>query len=582
MRDPKLMKMPELFSERLFNIPEYQRGYSWGKKQRKDLFDDIKKLYRKYQNNSDITHFMSTIVCLQKAEKEKIAAKDYTYFDVVDGQQRLTTLVILLKSISLLSEKFKDTNIRTAIDDLEKLLVKPNNAAIAILQTNHDAKLIFSSYIKTGEIKSLKGQKSVTNADINLHDAIIESNNFIEEWCNEEKLPLSELLYIINNKLNFLFYALDDEAVVYNTFEILNSRGLIVAWVDKLKSILMGIAFENSNTKQSTGEMHNIWQDIYETIEEDIAIGSSAIRFLATILSENENKSKILSDEDSVGVLSRYSQSKEKQDLPVQCSKMILDWTQAIKELLSDNAKKAVTQIQHARFLAVSIMLSKKFSDKEKEKLLEAWEKATFVIFGLNQKDSRVSIGTYVQTAIEIYKGDITFEAAQIKIQRFTENFNIDLAIEMLKETDCYNDWAEETRYLFYKRELYLLNQKLSTKITWDKIWHEQSRDTIEHILPQSDNKIGLDELPNSRNKKGIYKHRLGNLLVIDSSKNSSLKDKPALKKQDDYNDLSIEKEVRELIKKHKGWTREVVDKRENDLFEWIKIEWGDISKQEV
>ena len=57
--DPKYLKLIELLSNRLFEIPEYQRAYSWGTKQREDLFADIRKSY-KTQNGND--HFMATEV----------------------------------------------------------------------------------------------------------------------------------------------------------------------------------------------------------------------------------------------------------------------------------------------------------------------------------------------------------------------------------------------------------------------------------------------------------------------------------------------------------------------------------------
>ena len=52
------------------------------------------------------------------------------------------------------------------------------------------------------------------------------------------------MLRILRNRLGFIFYVLDDEGSVYTVFEVLNSRGLEVDWLDKSKSMLMGIAFE--------------------------------------------------------------------------------------------------------------------------------------------------------------------------------------------------------------------------------------------------------------------------------------------------------------------------------------------------
>lgn len=103
---------------RLFRVPEYQRAYAWGKKQRDDLFGDIKRV-----KQSDEDHFLATIVLSRKSEKKKIIADQFSVIEIVDGQQRLTTLIILLRSI----QNFLDSNNkneRRLADELGQLLVR--------------------------------------------------------------------------------------------------------------------------------------------------------------------------------------------------------------------------------------------------------------------------------------------------------------------------------------------------------------------------------------------------------------------------------------------------------------------------
>lgn len=90
---PQFYSLGTLLAGRLFRIPEYQRAYSWQSKQRADLFDDIKKVRAA---GDDATHFMATIVGLRRG-KRTIAADEYIDVEVVDGQQRVTTIAILLK-----------------------------------------------------------------------------------------------------------------------------------------------------------------------------------------------------------------------------------------------------------------------------------------------------------------------------------------------------------------------------------------------------------------------------------------------------------------------------------------------------
>src|SRR5947209_5735315 len=91
--NPLHLKVAGLLGNRLFRIPDYQRAYAWGSRQREDLFKDILEVRR-----SDREHFMATVVALAR-EIRNIGADEYRTVELVDGQQRVTTLVILLKAI---------------------------------------------------------------------------------------------------------------------------------------------------------------------------------------------------------------------------------------------------------------------------------------------------------------------------------------------------------------------------------------------------------------------------------------------------------------------------------------------------
>src|SRR5277367_1804499 len=93
---PKFLSLSDLLANRLFRIPQYQRSYSWERKHRHDMFEDIKAL----REQPDRRHFMATVVGMSRGRRT-IVTDEYSVIEVVDGQQRLTTLVILLKAIQL-------------------------------------------------------------------------------------------------------------------------------------------------------------------------------------------------------------------------------------------------------------------------------------------------------------------------------------------------------------------------------------------------------------------------------------------------------------------------------------------------
>ena len=88
-------------SEFEYHIPSYQRPYAWTEEETSVLFDD---LYDFFMTEDDDNYFLGSIVLVKEDDK--------AYSDVIDGQQRLTTLTILLATIaSRFTDKLKDTRI---------------------------------------------------------------------------------------------------------------------------------------------------------------------------------------------------------------------------------------------------------------------------------------------------------------------------------------------------------------------------------------------------------------------------------------------------------------------------------------
>lgn len=293
---PQYLPLAKLLNDRLFRIPEYQRAYSWTSKERRDLFADIKKTHSK---GNDAAHFMAAAVCLRR-NKQVLGTDEFQVVDVVDGQQRLTTLIILLKTIAL-ALKPEDKAEKKLAGELEELLVKADTDELLLLQTNHDSSHHFANFLRKGTAPASDEAKYL--ADRELLKAIEECTDFVSEWQTRGE-TISSLVALLKNRLYFLLHEIEDEKSVYTVFEVLNSRGLDVSWLDRLKSKLMGAAFELKAPANGTlvAELHNIWRDIYTTIGLRQGMSTEALRFAATLLI-NEAPSRPLGEEDSVGTL---------------------------------------------------------------------------------------------------------------------------------------------------------------------------------------------------------------------------------------------------------------------------------------
>jgi len=200
LQEPKLYTLNEVLHDRLFRVPPYQRGYSWTSNERNDLFQDLQNL-RDLRRDE---HFMATLVFRDTGKHVIIGGADrLRIYDVVDGQQRLTTLVVLLKAV----EKNLTTNSQEKqAEKLNAILVKEKQDLIW-LQTNHDARETPDAYLRDGELGVLDGAKTLHQRE--LMKAFRECEKFVADWGN----PVS-LLDLLKNSIKFVFFVLEDPGAV--------------------------------------------------------------------------------------------------------------------------------------------------------------------------------------------------------------------------------------------------------------------------------------------------------------------------------------------------------------------------------
>ncbi|MCY3829588.1 MAG: DUF262 domain-containing protein [Rhodospirillaceae bacterium] len=548
---PEHVTLSELLERRLFQIPDYQRAYSWESRQRAELFEDIKRVM---ERGDDASHFMSTMVCRRK-EEILLGTNRFHKLDVVDGQQRLTTLIILMNWIKIRLEqaRIEEDELR----DLSKLLVK-ESGRLLLLQTNHDASRHFSKFLREGV--SADPKDAETLADRELLKAFGECKAFIEDQ-ESEGTSLIDLYACIKNRLTFILYEIREEKLVYTVFEVLNSRGIEVSWFDRLKSIMMGNAFELENTDkdQLINELHDGWSKIYRTIGLKQGLSTEALRFAAT-LNQSDMPSRPLSERDSVD---EFREKAHNSNDIRNIASWIGDVVDACDRVLSDQRQNAVTRISQARLLAVSIHLRRDIPDGEKKNLLERWEKISFRIYGMLGLDARYHVGEYVRLAWKIIQNNISVKSINSELDDLAKMCPVSEAVKALKNQNCYEGWQDELRYLMFRYEEYLAEENGSnfTNEQWVRIWEASPSKSIEHIMPQS-------------KADDASKHRLGNLMLLPPGLNSKLQDKAFAEKRKSYRDTGLF--VAQKVARLRQWSKNSIDKREKEILRWVKEEWKD------
>jgi len=578
MIQPTYTSLQKLFADRVFHIPRYQRFYSWKKQQREHLFEDIETLHLR-QDSRD--HFMATIVCYKTPEITEVGSKEYRLYDIVDGQQRLTTLIIILKCIEMEIDDAEEKK------ELARVIVKKDGNLI-LLQTNNANDRIFNAFLRTGKTPSK--DNVTTRADQNLQSGIKQCGVFVKRW-KAEKGDVMSLLKLVTNRLGFIIFDTEDRQAVYSVFEVLNSRGLAVDWLDKCKSTLMECAYNQRASEQAADDAINslqkIWGEIYREIAKENVSGDEILRVAGT-LQFGDHRGKPRPADMS---LESFRSACDTADKPRQLAEYILDVAKKLVGLEADIFYGPVTNVLHARILAVAILSADCLTPEEREKVMNQWERVTFRIFSLYGKDSRFEVGTYVRLAAGITRREPEadrYSKIMVKLRELGKGYPIKEAVKSgLSNCDCYSE-PEFVRYVLWKYEEHLNSAGTVDQHVRQKIWGMRATDSIEHIFPQNPKKGGpWDGKMASEDGGDIGDEgqelvvsaevdRIGNLVLLPLKINIGASRKGFQDKKAAYEEHNV-RMLKEILDAG-DWNFQSIVEREKRLMAWAETQWDDVS----
>jgi uncharacterized protein with ParB-like and HNH nuclease domain len=294
---PLSLSIRELFgnTDALYKIPQYQRPYKWEDDQVDQLWDDI---FEAFENDED-NYFLGSIITAKPRDNEKSA-----YVDVVDGQQRLTTLMILFCVIRDLYPKINNAN-------------ADENPFVVDIDT------IQSSIALFGKTKRLKlFTHSVHHSDfeniiLNNDTKVINKPYKYQVHTDEEpKYKFMNTAFILKTKLEALGLEKSEELINYlfnqvkiiridcknrgfaiKLFQVLNDRGMDLTAADLIKSFLLEKLYSKHKDDPDTSKIKeeqfiSDWREMEQTIKFcDIALNDLFIIYEYYFLGQNPKKS---------------------------------------------------------------------------------------------------------------------------------------------------------------------------------------------------------------------------------------------------------------------------------------------------
>lgn len=542
---------------RSYNVPPYQRDYSWTEEQWEDLWLDILALREAPTNR----HYMGAIVV--KAENDR-------QFLIIDGQQRIATLTILglaiIDSLTVLAKNGEIPENKERADALRARYIGEKDPAslteISKLVLNKHDDGFFQDYLI--QLRRPQNPRSLTRSNRLLWDCFVYFKNEIskEAAIANNGLVLAELLSeVIARRLLFILITVDDEISAYTVFETLNARGLELTTTDLLKNYL----FSRLHSKNDLESVQRRWERLVSTVRQE--------RFGEFLRYHYLTKQRQIRS----GRLFKIVRDEVKAPSEVLDLIEILEGRAEIFDALGDSGHslwserpEAIPYIKELALFKVRQMTPLLFAAYEKlspENFVKVLRLTAVISFRYT-----IISGKNPNELESIYHD----AAAAVLSEKAKTAANVFDALKRIYVSD------ENFRAAFSERSIATSGaRKKIVKYILCKLEHnasgrpcdfEAEPGTIEHILPENPSDEWEEFIPRDRWDEAVY--RLGNLTLLSASANRGVGDRLFKDKVSVYS-KSPYKLTRMIVNDApEEWTLSLLKLRQKKMAEWAVHVW--------
>ncbi len=561
-------------------IPKYQREYNWNKDNWEELLNDIQ------ESHGD--HFIGSLICVDRTSD----AYKSTILELVDGQQRLTTISLLYAAIYHLLDKNRDQDDKDLDNELYNLrfrLVQKNVKNEVKLELSHQNSNAFDykSVLKDIGIINFEGDISHRG-----NRRIYKAYRFFESKLSD--YSQQDLLNLLNeiNKVLIVKIEVNSHSDAFMLFESLNNRGVPLSAIDLIKNNLLANLEKKQNV--SVDEAFDKWKKIIENLR-DYSVQERFLRHYYNAFKSNDevkvqgitratrsNTIKIyenLIDRDVQVIFDNlYDKSKIYHDLMFPEEENLI---------ISDSYDNILTDLINVKAAPAYELLLYLFStinknDDSSEMLLNKTIEFLVKYFIRRNVTDFPSTRNLDQIFIDLIE-DMTKDTDKISYQYITQFLSANermSSMSIFKERllgDMYEMNIDATRFILSKIE----ESKSSTKEIHTDFWQRDNSNklvwTIEHIFPEGNNipKSWVEMIAKGDKNEAMllqdtWVHKIGNLTL--TGFNSQLSNYDFEKKRDrkDRQGKNIGYKnklfLNESLYKKDSWTIEDIKHRTNEL----------------
>jgi hypothetical protein len=608
----ELQSLDTIFNSRVFRIPDYQRGFAWETRQLDDFWQDLDRL------GDQRNHYTGQLT-LERVPEDAwkswdddnwlIQGKGYKPFYVVDGQQRLTTAIILIKT--LLDRIPNDGQLAFAEkrDHVQKYLSQASAVSRAYLfgyQKDNPSYEYLKTQILGDDSNQFQGTETTYTANL------LNAREFFRGKLKNASMKQIECWFrALTQRFLFNVYELQEQLDVFVVFETMNNRGKPLSKLELLKnrliylSTLLPDSTKEEDRRALRRNINDAWKTVYEFLgrEKDFPLDDDdflrahwimyftysrdeAGKFASFLLDEHFTAERAGGGALTISEIQHYVSSIQNSARKWHA----IHFPERVTGL-SDKVRRGLERLDRLGRGAfeplIMAAVQTEAKDSELDALLKAAERFVFLVGRLCQRRADTGDSRFYRLAGEVFHREKTLPEATDKICERTERFfslekaTADMRDLFRRGEDGFYGW-QGLRYFLFEYEQYLREQAgmNTSRLNWrDFTTSKKDHVTIEHIYPQSPTSGDWPEFEaKTKKERNVLRNSLGNMLALSQSRNSKLSNRPfAVKKQDSdgaigysngsYSEIAVSK----LSK----WTPTEVIERGLSMLVFLEKRWG-------
>lgn len=546
----------------LFSVPDYQRLYSWGEDQWDEFWRDLTGL------EEEESHFLGSIVVI---ERDGGFGKLDEY-ELVDGQQRLTTISLLLKAIQI---HFKENDDPNNISDM----IHSDYLHESDPDNIEHVKLSLSQFEDGDYQNIIEEEISSVNGDSQLLKAYRHFQELLDGLDSDEINDVRKRLVL---SMNMVVIQCSGTASAFRLFETLNDRGLELSAVDLMKNSLLQVA-STKFQEQQYESIRSKWETVLEKVVYEIDNPDRFFRHYIMSRPEPDISGSVTSRrlyEEFNDIIKNKLPSNgvdliDYVDGMVQEADLYVGLTQAkVDELQGRQQQKINNRLQNLNDIGSShsrTLLLRAFDEFDEYGDINQTLKYVEV-FMIRWKLANYQSGTGLDKIFSHLCSN-AFDSDEPLPQNPLDAIKEKLSEESPSREEVYaglaNDDFSRTAQTKYILDMIERHQYMPAEGSGAKSYNRATVD-IEHIAPRaafSAKKYSpwRDVLGVDKDGFSQYKNRLGNITLLEDRLNESASNNPFQQKKDQYklSDFEMTQEIRE---KYNIWTHNEIQNRSEDL----------------